>query len=123
VRVAEATSAGNEVPAPVRRIGQVIELRDETAEEYIELHRAVPPGVLDALRRANVANYTIFKYGGLLFGYFEYYGADFEADMATIADDPVTQRWWSVVMPMQRSLRSSPEDDWWVTMDEVFRHD
>jgi L-rhamnose mutarotase len=116
-------SDGNEGAAPVRRVGQVIELRDETAAEYIELHRAVPQGVLDMLGRAHVTNYTIFRHAGRLFGYFEYRGSDFEADMAKIADDPATQRWWSVVTPMQRSLRSSPEGEWWLTMDEVFRHD
>jgi L-rhamnose mutarotase len=107
----------------VRRVGQVIELRDETAAEYIELHRAVPRDVLDMLERANVSNYTIFRHDGLLLGYFEYRGWDFEGDMARIADDPATQRWWSVVTPMQRSLRSSPEDEWWLTIEEVFHHD
>lgn len=116
-------SEGNEAGAPVRRVGQVIELRDEAADDYVELHRAVPRGVLDTLSRANVTNYTIFRHNGLLFGYFEYRGSDLESDMAMIADDPVTQRWWSVVMPMQRSMRTSPDSDWWVTMEEVFRHD
>lgn len=108
---------------PVRRVGQVIGLRADTAEEYIKLHRAVPAEVLEMLRRANVSNYTIFRYDGLLFGYFEYRGSDFEADMASIAADPATQRWWSVVMPMQETLSSSPASEWWLTMEEVFRHD
>jgi len=109
--------------APVRRVGQVIELRDETAQEYVELHRAVPAEVLEMLSCANVSNYTIFRHGDLLFGYFEYRGADYEADMARIAADPATRRWWSVVMPMQRSLSSSPDEEWWVTMEEVFRRE
>jgi L-rhamnose mutarotase len=104
-------------------VGQVIELRDETAAEYIELHRAVPREVLDMLERANITNYTIFRHDGLLFGYFEYRGSDFEADMARVAADPATQRWWSVVTPMQRTMRSTPEGEWWVTMEQVFRHD
>jgi L-rhamnose mutarotase len=108
---------------PVHRVGQVIELLDETAEEYIELHRSVPAEVLETLRQANVGNYSIFRHEGLLFGYFEYWGSDYASDMAKIAADPATQRWWSVVMPMQRSMRSSPSEDWWVTMEEVFRLD
>lgn len=115
-------SDGNE-GARVLRVGQVIELRDETAAEYIELHRAVPREVLDMLERANITNYTIFRHDGLLFGYFEYRGSDFEADMARVAADPATQRWWSVVTPMQRTMRSTPEGEWWVTMEQVFRHD
>jgi L-rhamnose mutarotase len=113
----------NEGGARVLRVGQVIELRDETAAEYVELHRAVPPEVLEMLERAHITNYTIFRHEGLLFGYFEYRGSDFEGDMAKIADDPATQRWWSVVTPMQHSLRSSPEGEWWTTMEQVFRHD
>ena len=31
----------------------------------------------------------------LLFGCWEYHGSDFEADMAAIAADPETRRWWT----------------------------
>jgi len=40
------------------------------------------PGVEAALRAASVRNYSIFLRGDTLFGYFEYHGDDFEADMA-----------------------------------------
>jgi L-rhamnose mutarotase len=53
----------------------------------------------------------------------EYRGSDFEADMARVAADPATKRWWAIVMPMQRTMRSSPEQDWWVPMDELFHLD
>jgi L-rhamnose mutarotase len=110
-------------PPTVRRLGAVIALREEDAEEYVALHRDVPEEVLDMLRRANMRNYSIFRWGELLFAYMEYTGSDLAADTARIAADPATQRWWSVVMPMQRTLRSAPEDDWWTPMDEVFRLD
>jgi L-rhamnose mutarotase len=107
----------------VLRLGAVIALREEDAEEYVALHRDVPEEVLKTLRRANMRNYSIFRWGELLFAYMEYTGGDLAADTAMIAADPATQRWWSVVMPMQRTLRSAPEDDWWTPMDEVFRLD
>lgn len=104
----------------VHRIGAVIALADESAEEYIRLHAQVPSEVLDALRRANVTNYSIFRHEDLLFSYMEYRGSDLEADMAAVASDPATQRWWEVVKPMQRTTSPSPDEDWWATMREVF---
>lgn len=104
----------------VQRIGAVIALEEEGAEEYVRLHAAVPPEVLDVLKKANVSNYSIFRRGELLFSYMEYRGSDLAADMATMARDPATQRWWDLVMPLQRTMRSSPGEDWWAPMEEVF---
>lgn len=106
--------------ADVKRIGAVIEVVEETADEYVRLHKAVWPEVLETLRRANITNYSIFRRGNLLFSYMEYRGRDLAADMAKVAADPVTQRWWALCMPLQRTLRASPEEDWWAPMDEVF---
>lgn len=109
--------------APVRRVASVIGLSSEHAEEYLRHHRAVWPEVLDALRRSNVTNYSIYRHGDLLFSYFEYRGDDYELDMAHIAEDEVTQRWWEVMTPMQRTLRSSPDEPWWTELEEVFHLD
>jgi len=83
------------------RIAQTIRLLPERREEYLALHREVWPGVEAALHAANVRNYSIFLRGETLFGYFEYDGEDFEADMATIAADPETRRWWQLTDPCQ----------------------
>jgi len=77
------------------------------------LHAAVWPEVLDALRKANVTNYSIFRRDSLLFSYMEYRGSDLVADMAGMASDPATKRWWEVVMPLQRTMRSSADEEWW----------
>ena len=45
--------------------------------------------MLDAIRRANIRNYSIYRHGELLFAYFEYVGDDFAADMAAMAADPI----------------------------------
>jgi L-rhamnose mutarotase len=107
----------------VRRLGAVIGLAAEGAEEYVRLHADVWPEVLDALRRAHVTNYSIFRRGDLLFSYMEYRGSDLASDMAGMAADPATKRWWEVVMPLQRTMRASTEDDWWAPMEEVFHLD
>ena len=40
-----------------------------------------------------------------LFSYFEYTGSDFAADMAKLAADPTTQRWWEVCKPCHEPPR------------------
>ncbi|GAA1946653.1 L-rhamnose mutarotase [Microbacterium aquimaris] len=107
----------------VRRIASVIGLPPENVEVYDRYHADVWPGVLDALRRHNVCNYSIYRHGDLLFSYMEYTGDDYEADMAGIAADPVTQEWWSVMEPLQRPLDDRAEGEWWKTLPEVFHLD
>ena len=105
---------------PVRRVGTVIALADGAAEEYERLHRSVPPAVVDAIRRSHIGNYTIFRHESLLFAYYEHDGVDLAADLATMGEDEATKRWWAEVGPLQRTLRSSDDEPWWVEMDEVF---
>jgi len=105
------------------RVASVVELRPEYEQEYIELHRAVWPEVLAALKAAHVSNYSIYLHGNLLISYLEYDGDDYEADMARVAEDEATQRWWQITDPMQRSLRQSDSEGWWRRLPEVFHLD
>jgi L-rhamnose mutarotase len=107
----------------VRRIAEVIGLAPETAEEYLRLHADVWPDVLARLSESHVTNYSIYRHGELLFSYFEYTGDDYESDMAAIAADPATQRWWSVCKPLQRPLPDRAEGEWWSPVAEVFHLD
>jgi L-rhamnose mutarotase len=107
----------------VKRYGQVIGVRPEHIEEYTEAHAAVWPTVLSKITECNIRNYSIFLHGTQLFAYFEYVGGDFEGDMARIAADPETQRWWAWMMPLQEPLPDRAEGEWWATMREVFHLD
>jgi L-rhamnose mutarotase len=78
------------------------------------------PDVLKMISECNIRNYSIFHKNGLLFAYFEYIGEDFADDMAKMAADPVTQKWWEIMEPMQRPLENRKEGEWWANMDEVF---
>ncbi len=53
----------------------------------------------------------------------EYHGKDIDADMAKMAADPQTQKWWDIMMPMQEPLETRAEGEWWANMDEVFHTD
>jgi L-rhamnose mutarotase len=107
----------------MQRFGSVIRLRPEKLEEYKILHVAVWPGVIDMIAKCNIRNYSIYHKDGFLFSYFEYIGTDYEADMKKMADDPETQRWWTVCKPCQQPLESRAEGEWWSDMDEFFHLD
>jgi len=104
----------------MKRYGSVIKAVPEKLEEYRRLHAAVWPGVLEMIRKCNIRNYSIYHKDGWLFSYFEYIGDDYAADMAKMATDLETQRWWSVCKPCQQPLKTGAPDEWWAEMEEVF---
>jgi L-rhamnose mutarotase len=110
------------------RYGNVIGVKPEKIEEYKRLHADVWPGVLKMIKQCNIRNYSIYlgeleKGQYYLFSYFEYTGDDFDADMAKMAADPTTQRWWSVCEPCQSPIPTRKEGEWWANMEEVFHCD
>ncbi len=107
----------------VRRFGQRIDVRPDRIEDYERLHAAPWPGVLEQIRRSNIRNYTIFRDGTDLFAYFEYTGDDFAADMAAMADDPETKRWWAQTDAMQLPRADREPGSWWKDLPEVFHAD
>jgi L-rhamnose mutarotase len=110
------------VELTVRRVASVIRLRPEKEAEYRALHAHAWPGVLDTLRAAHVTNYSIFLRDGLLFSYLEYTGDDYDADMARVAADETTRRWWQLTDPCQQPLDTA-DGEWWAPAEEVFHLD
>lgn len=109
----------------MKRIGQVIGLKPAALEEYKRVHEDVWPRVLEMIRECNIRNYSIFlrEPENLLFAYMEYHGDDWGADMAKMAADLETQRWWKICMPMQAPLASCDGAEWWASTEEVFHVD
>ncbi|MDX6206544.1 MAG: L-rhamnose mutarotase, partial [Frankiales bacterium] len=60
---------------------------------------------------------------GLLFSYLEYSGEDYAADMALIAQDEATRRWWELTDPCQQPLDTIAPGQWWAPATEVFHVD
>ena len=107
------------------RYGMVIGVKPEKIEEYKRLHADTWPGVLAMIKECNIRNYSIYlkevstgKH--YLFSYFEYTGSDFDADMAKMSADPLTQKWWGVTAPCQIPL---PGEKSWANMEDVFHTD
>lgn len=109
----------------MQRMGMLIGLAPEKVAEYKRLHAAVWPEILELISACNITNYSIYlkEPENLLFGYWEYVGTDFEADMKRMAENPCNKEWWSVCMPCQRPLETRAEGEWWATMEEVFHLD
>lgn len=106
-----------------QRFASVISLLPKKEAEYRALHAEVWPGVLAALKAAHVRSYSIFLRDGVLFSYLEYTGSDYATDMAAIAADPTTRRWWQLTDPCQRPVESAAEGEWWAPAEEVFHLD
>lgn len=104
----------------MKRYGMVIKVRPEKLEEYKHLHANVWQGVLKMITECHIRNYSIYYKDGFLFSYFEYHGDDFEGDMAKMAADPTTQRWWERCKPCQEPLETRGPGEWWANMEEVF---
>ena len=107
----------------VQRFAKVLGIPKENRERYEELHADVWPGVLEQIKRSNIRNYSIYRYGELLFSYFEYVGDDYEGDMARMAADPMTQKWWEINEPLQQPVSERNEGEWWMDIPEIFHTD
>ena len=107
----------------MQRFASVIGLKPEHREEYERLHADVWPDVLKQIYQSNIRNYSIYRYGEILFSYFEYIGDDFEADMAKMAEDPTTQHWWDICKPLQTPVEDRKPGEWWSDIPEIFHVD
>ena len=105
----------------IERHALVVGVEHSRREEYLRLHAAVWPQVEATLTDCNVTNYTIFVRGDLLVAYYEYVGDDHEADMARIAEDPVSREWWTHTDPCQVPVFDDlPEGERWAQLTEIW---
>lgn len=102
---------------------QVVNVRQDKREEYLRLHAQVWPEVESRLTASNISNYSIFIRDDLLIAYFEYIGDDIERDLALVADDPATQRWWTLTDPCQVPIAGAQPGAIWSDAEEVWHLD
>ena len=101
-----------------QRSAFVLDVRPERIEEYVRAHREVWPEMLDALRAAGIRNYTIFRHGNQMFGYFE--ADDLDAAARYLAEQEVVTRWQDAMATLlERRVRDSGPPP----LEEVFRLD
>ena len=107
-----------------QRIGMVIGIRPDQITAYEALHAASNAGVRDLLAKYHMHNFSIYieKLEGdryYLFGYYEYTGRSYMADMKKLAAEPRNQEWLAATDPMQIPLPGKPS---WSVMREVYHN-
>jgi L-rhamnose mutarotase len=101
-----------------RRTGFVLRVKPDKVDEYVRAHREVWPELLAALKGAGIRNYTIFRAGNQMFGYFE--SDDLERAEAYLAAQEVSARWQDAMAGL---LEERVPDQGPPPLEEVFRLD
>lgn len=108
----------------VQRVGMVIGIKPDRITAYEALHANSNKGVRDLLNKYNMHNFSIFiqqfddgRY--YLFGYYEYTGNDYKADMQRLAQESRNKQWLQMTDPMQIPLRGEKS---WSMMHEVYHN-
>ena len=101
-----------------QRTGFVLHVRPDKIDEYVTAHRSVWPEMLDALRAAGIRNYTIFRAGTSVFGYFESEDLDFAA--AFLEGQEVNSRWQNAMAGL---LEERVPDGGPPALEQIFRLD
>jgi L-rhamnose mutarotase len=78
----------------------VLEVRPGYEEEYVRRHQEIWPEMVGALREAGIRNYSIFRHGLTLFGYFE--TDDIEKTQEYLANSETNQRWSEWMDPIMK---------------------
>jgi L-rhamnose mutarotase len=106
-------------------MAMVIGVRPERLAVYKELHAQPWPEMNAALSAANIGNYSIYlrEPENLLFGYWEYAGTNYAADMKALGERAITKKWLALTDPCQAKLPTAKEDEWWSFMPEIYHLD
>jgi L-rhamnose mutarotase len=99
-----------------QRSAFVLRVRPDKIDEYVQAHRDVWPEMLTALHEAGIRNYTIFRHGNEMFGYFE--SDDLEAAAAYMGQQEVNGRWQDTMADL---LEERVPDAGPSTLEEIFR--
>ncbi len=101
-----------------QRSAFVLHVRPERIDDYIRAHREIWPEMLDALHGAGIRNYTIFRHGNQMFGYFE--ADDLDAAARYLEQQDVSARWQDAMADL---LEQRVPDGGPASLAEVFRLD
>jgi L-rhamnose mutarotase len=96
----------------------VLHVRPGRIDEYVSAHANVWPEMLQALRDAGIRNYTIFRDGDQVFGYYE--SDDLEAAAAYMQAQEVTALWQDA---MAELLEERVPDTGPPALEPIFRLD
>jgi L-rhamnose mutarotase len=99
-----------------QRSAFVLRVRPDKIDEYVAAHREVWPDMLQALKESGIRNYSIFRDGNQVFGYFE--SEDLAAAAAYLGRQEACARWQESMADLleERVPDSGPQP-----LEEIFR--
>lgn len=83
----------------------ILEVRPGYEDEYKRRHAEIWPEMVEALKSAGISNYSIFRHGLTLFGYFE--TDDLKSTIEKLNQSEVNGRWGEWMDPIMR-VESDP---------------
>jgi L-rhamnose mutarotase len=101
-----------------QRTGFALSVKPDRIDDYVAAHRAVWPEMLAALSESGIRNYTIFRAGTTVFGYFEC--EDRDAAARYLAEQDVCTRWQDEMADL---LEERVPDGGPPALEEIFRLD
>lgn len=84
----------------MNRFMWVLEVRPGYEQEYRRRHDEIWPEMVAELRRAGIRNYSIFRHGVMLYGYFE--TDDLESTRRVLAASTTDARWQKFMAPIMK---------------------
>ncbi|HSS75014.1 MAG TPA: L-rhamnose mutarotase [Gaiellaceae bacterium] len=100
----------------IQRSAFVLRVRPDKIDEYVAAHRDVWPDMLGALKESGIRNYSIFRDGNQVFGYFE--SDDLAAAAAYLGRQEVCARWQDAMADL---LEERVPDSGPLPLEEIFR--
>ena len=100
------------------RTGFVLHVKPDRIDDYVRAHADVWPEMRAALSAAGIRNYTIFRAGTTVFGYFE--ADDLAAAERYLAGQEVCTRWQDA---MAELLEGRVPDGGPPPLEQIFRLD
>ena len=105
--------------------GQIGRIKPECIEEYKRLHEVDIyterwAGIRQLIHDCNLQNYSIFIEDDIVFGYYEYTGDDYEADMEKMANDELNKQWWACTRPCFTKYNADKEAAFYTDMQQIF---
>jgi|LSQX01.1.fsa_nt_gb L-rhamnose mutarotase len=73
-------------------------IKEGCMDEYIRMHDNIWPEIQDALKRAGRSNYSIWRTGNMVFGYYEV--EDYEVGRKVIETCEAFKKWNQIVKEM-----------------------
>jgi L-rhamnose mutarotase len=99
-----------------QRVGFVLRVKPDRVDEYVLAHREAWPEMLQALKDAGIRNYTIFRAGNEMFGYFE--TDDLARAELYLSAQEVNVRWQDAMADL---LEERVQDQGPAPLEEIFR--